>query len=181
MKVLIAIGASTLLVSACGQRAEDEGDRSATSRVAAGATAAAAAAPLGRAVSGARAKQIMHVRHEGMESIGDAFKVVGREIKSDNPNVGAIRTAAASIDRLAQQSGGWFPPGTGPNVGKTRAKAEIWQKPRDFAAKDKAFQLAAREFNAAAVSGDIDEIRGEATDLDKACKACHDAYRAPKH
>ena len=47
-----------------------------------------------------------------MESIGDAMKIVGRETKSDNPNLSAIRTAAATIDRLAQQSGGWFPPAT---------------------------------------------------------------------
>ena len=160
MKVLIAIAAAAVVASGA---------------------AAFAVSPLGKPVFGARAKQIMHVRHEGMESIGDAFKVVGREIRNDSPNLGAIRTSAATINRLARQSARWFPPGTGPNVGKTRAKAEIWRKPRDFAAKDKAFQEAARAFKAAADSGDVDEIRGEATDLDKACKACHDPYRAPKH
>ena len=94
---------------------------------------------------------------------------------------GYSRDTSPTIDRLAQQSGGWFPPGTGADIGKTRAKAEIWQKPQDFAAKDKAFVQAAREFKAAADSGDIDEIRGEAGDLGKACKACHDPYRAPEH
>ena len=178
MKVLIAIAASALLVSACGQKNDDRTNRSSTN--AAAATAAAAAEPLGKAVSGAQAKKLMHDRHEGMEDIGDAFKIVGRETKSDSPNVSSIKTAAATINRLAQQSGAWFPPGTGPNVGKTRAKAEIWQKPQDFAAKDKAFQQAAREFKAAADSGDIEKIRGEAGDLGKACKACHDLYRAEK-
>ena len=181
MRVLIAIGASALLVSACGQKAEETAEQPEAAEVAAGATAAVAAGPLGKAVSGAQVKKLMHDRHEGMESIGDAMKVVGRETKSDTPNLAAIRTAAATIDRLAQQSGGWFPPGTGPDVGKTRAKAEIWQKPQDFAAKDKAFVQAAREFKAAADSGDIDEIRGEVVDLGKACKACHDPYRAPEH
>ena len=67
--------------------------------------AAFAVSPLGKPVAGARAKQIMHVRHEGMESIGDAFKVVGREVRADNPNVGGIRASAATINRLARQSG----------------------------------------------------------------------------
>lgn len=179
MKVLIAIATSALLISGCGQKAAEQLDRSATD-VAASATAAAAAGPLGKAVSGARAKQVMHERHEGMEHIGDAFKIVGRETKSDTPNVGAVRSAATTIYQLAQKSGGWFPPGTGPNVGKTRAKVEIWQKPQDFAAKDKAFVQAARAFKAAADSGDIDEIRGAAGDLGKTCKACHDSYRSEK-
>ena len=97
MKVLIAIGASALLVSACGQKAEEMAEQPEATEVAAGATAAVAAGPLGKAVSGAQAKKLMHDRHEGMESIGDAMKIVGRETKSDNPNLAAIRTAAVPV------------------------------------------------------------------------------------
>jgi len=93
----------------------------------------------------------------------------------------ALALVAATIAGFAPKVPSWFPPGTGPNVGKTMAKAEIWQKPADFAAKAKAFRGAALAFNAAAKSGDMAAIKAGFGDLGKTCKACHDPYRAEKH
>ena len=138
-------------------------------------------AVLGPAASGDQAKALMKERHEGMEDIGDAFKAVNAQLKGSNPDVAAIQRDAATIAAGAEKSVGWFPPGTGPDVGKTRAKAEIWQKPQDFAAKDASFQTAARAFKAAADSGDLNAIKAQAGELGKACKACHDPYRAPEN
>ncbi|HEU5482511.1 MAG TPA: cytochrome c [Sphingomicrobium sp.] len=185
MKSLFALAATALLLTGCGQNGEDRGNRDAASRPEAANPAAsaagAAAAELGKPVSGAQAKKLMHDRHEGMEEIGDAFTVATREVKSNSPNLARLRQSAAVIARLAPHASGWFPPGTGPDVGKTRAKPEIWQKPRDFAAKAKAFPQAARAFSAAAQRGDIAAIRAAHADLGKACKACHDPYREPEH
>lgn len=136
----------------------------------------AAAAP----ASKAEALKLMHERHERMEDIGDAFKALGREIKADSPNLEAVRTHAATVARLAPEVSGWFPPGTGPDVGKTRAKPEIWQKPEDFAGRTRAFQAAARKFDAAAKAGDVAAIKAGFGELGKTCKACHDPYRAPE-
>ena len=126
------------------------------------------------------ALKLMHERHEGMEDIGDAFKVLGREMKAGEPDVAAVRTHATTIARLAPQVSRWFPAGTGPDVGKTRAKPEIWQKPEDFAAKRRAFQTAARSFDATAKTGDVAAIKASFGTLGKTCKACHDPYRAPE-
>ncbi len=126
------------------------------------------------------ALKLMHERHEGMEDIGDAFKVLGRETKADAPNLEAVRASAATIARLAPEVSRWFPTGTGPDVGKTRAKAEIWQKPEDFAAKTRAFQAAARTFDATAKAGDVAAIKAGFGEFGKTCKACHDPYRAPE-
>ena len=126
------------------------------------------------------ALKLMHDRHEGMEDIGDATKALSREMKADAPDVAAVRTHAATIARLAPEVSRWFPAGTGPDVGKTRAKAEIWQKPEDFAAKTRAFQGAARSFDAAAKAGDVAAIKASFGELGKTCKACHDPYRAPE-
>ena len=123
------------------------------------------------------AKRLMHDRHENMEEIGDAVKAVSRTLKTDNPDLGLIRSSAARIAELAPQVPSWFPPGTGPDVGKTEAKAEIWQKPEDFAAKAKAMEDSARAFRAAARSGDVAAIRASFGELGKTCKACHDLYR----
>ena len=126
------------------------------------------------------ALKLMHDRHEGMEDIGDAFKVLGREMKADAPDLEAVRTHSATVARLAPEVSRWFPPGTGPDVGKTRAKAEIWQKPEDFAAKTRAFQAATRKFDATAKSGDVAAIKAGFGEVGKTCKACHDPYRSPE-
>lgn len=128
-------------------------------------------------VSGARALQVMHARHEGMESIGDATKAINRTLKG-TPDLGVVRANAAKIADLSKQASGWFPAGTGPDVGKTGAKPEIWQTPDDFAAKLRNFQGAAQAFNAAARGNDIGAINAKFATLGQACKACHDKYRA---
>lgn len=145
-------------------------------------TNARAAKPnaLGAPVSGDQAKKLMHDRHEGMEDIGDAFKAAARWAKSDSPNAVDVREDAAVIARLAPLASGWFPSGTGPDVGKTRAKAEIWQKPDDFAKKMKAMQTEAQRFNAAAQGNDAAAVITAQGELGKTCKACHDDYRGPE-
>lgn len=143
--------------------------------------AAASAAPLGTAPATREAAlKLMHDRHEGMEDIGDAFKVVSRELKGDSPDLAKVRERAGTIARLAPQASGWFPPGTGPDVGKTRARAEIWQKPADFAAKSKEFDARAQAFSAAVQGTDLAAIRAAHAELGKSCKGCHDDYRSEK-
>ena len=56
----------------------------------------------------------------------------------------------ASVDQ-----GQWFPAGTGPEAGKTRALPEIWKRPDDFVAAQKVFSDAAPKLLAAANSGDV--------------------------
>jgi cytochrome c556 len=181
MRVPILVTASALLVSACGQSSEEKSNQSAsTSELAATATAAATAGPLGKAVSGVEAKKAMHERHEGMEAIGDAMKLVSGELKKGSPDLAKVRSGAATFARYAPQVKGWYPPGTGPDVGKTRAKVEIWQKPEDFRSKAGQFEKAAQAFNAAARGTDLAAIRTAHADLGKACKACHELYRAPE-
>lgn len=135
---------------------------------------ASAPQPLTRAA----ALRVMHARHEGMEQIGKSAKAASRSLKSSSPDVAIVRASAATIAKLAPRVAGWFPAGTGPDVGKTGAKPEIWQKPADFAARGKAFQQAALVFNAAAKSGDAGAMQAGFGELGKTCKACHDSYRS---
>ena len=141
------------------------------------ATSVAIAAPLSKQA----ALKIMHQRHEGMEAVGDANKVLRREITSDTPNIAAIRVSAKTMAALAARSSSWFPKGTGPDVGRTGARAEIWQKPADFAAKTRDFQAAARALNQAAVRGDLAAIKSSYGQLGGTCKACHTGYRSEMH
>ena len=123
------------------------------------------------------AKRLMHERHENYEKIGDAMKKVTRELKGNSPNLQAVREGATVMATLAPQIPSWFPAGTGPDVGKTEAKAEIWQRPDDFRAKATAMNEAAQAFRAAAAGTDVDAMRAAHADLGKSCKACHDLYR----
>jgi cytochrome c556 len=147
------------------------------------AVVAACGVAAAASVSGPQAVAIMHERHEGMETIGKNFKTLHRELDAASPDLATVRESAATVADLSKKASGWFPAGTGPDVGKTGAKPEIWlpQNKADFAAKLSAFQKAAQVFNAAAASGDVNAIKARYADLGGACKACHDKYRAEMH
>lgn len=180
-KDLLGAIAAVSLLAACREQAADEQANSAAAEApaaAAGNSASPAAAPLGAPVAGEQATALMKERHDGMEDIGDAMKLVSGQLRGDSPDLAKVREGAATMARLAPEVTGWFPPGTGPDVGKTRAKPEIWQKPDDFAAKTRTFQQAAQAFDAAARGDDLTAIRAAHGELGKSCKACHDPYRA---
>lgn len=182
--LLVTVTAAAL-VAGCQEQAAAPANEVAEANATVPANAAAASAEgtnavLGPPATGDRVKALMEERHEGMEDIGDAFKIVNAQLKGSAPDIAAIRSAAATIADGAAKSPTWFPPGTGPDVGKTRAKAEIWQTPQDFAAKDSAFLQAATAFKAAADAGDLTAVKTQAGELGKSCKACHDSYRAPE-
>ena len=181
---LIAAAAAFALLASCSEAADDQASGNAAADKPVfpvtdddpAAVTPAAIPPANKA----EALKLMHERHEGMEDIGDAFKVLGREMKSDAPDLQAVRTHSATVARLAPQVSRWFPAGTGPDVGKTRAKPEIWQKPEDFAARARAFQGAAQKFDATAKGSDVAAIKASFGAVGKTCKACHDPYRAPE-
>lgn len=174
----VAIACACAFIAACGQPADQDQqaarNHGANATEVASATVAAAAA---RPMTKEAALKLMHDRHEQMETIGDETKAIRRQLSASSPDIGAIRSSASTIARLAPKVPSWFPAGTGPDVGKTEAKAEIWQKPEDFAAKSRTFQQAAASLNAAAKAGDLTVIKARFADLGKSCKACHDPYR----
>lgn len=129
-------------------------------------------------VSGPQAVAIMKERHEGMEAMGNDLKNLHRLLDSDDPNMAAVRSAAADIAKKSKAASGWFPAGTGPEAGKTGAKPDIWQNPQDFAAKLASFQKIAQQFYSTALAGDANTLKANSDNLAGSCKACHDKYRA---
>ena len=174
------VGMAGMLLTACGS--DGDGNETLAQANASGNAASAAletsvrqsdATPLQKE----QALALMKERHENYEKIGEAMKVISRELKAANPDLARVRTGAATIADLAPQVPSWFPAGTGPDVGKTEARAEIWQKPEDFAAKAQSFREAAIAFNTAAKGSDLASIRSAHGNLGKNCKGCHDLYR----
>lgn len=67
-----------------------------------------------------------------------------------------------------------FHPGT--DKGNTKAKPGIWQNPDDFKSKREAMLAEMEKLPAAA--GTLDSLKAQVGATGKACKACHDEYRA---
>lgn len=113
-------------------------------------------------------------RHELMEGIGRNAKIIGDAMKAgDTDKVGGPATEIAAA---AKKIPALFPAGS--EHPKSRAKAEVWQNPDDFAAQSKTLEeRAAALAKAADESGDVGQA---AKDLFAACKSCHDKYRIPE-
>ena len=178
----IALAAAAAILGACQQAGETpaEANQSAAGNAIAAEgipEEAIIALPTTPPPSREAALEIMHDRHENYEKMGEAMKLVTRQLKGETPDLVAINAGARTIATFAPQIPSWFPPGTGPDVGKTEAKAEIWQRPRDFEIKAAAFNKAASEFYGAAQGTDLAAIRAAHGNLGKTCKACHDVYR----
>jgi cytochrome c556 len=92
-----------------------------------------------------------------------------------------VRASSVKIAQLSREASGWFAKGTGPELGKTGAKPEIWQNPQDFAAKLGSFQKAAQIFDAAARGSDANATKARFADMAGTCKACHEKYRSEMH
>lgn len=178
--VLIAVAAVSML-GACGQSSEQAANNAVVENAPATAEVSNDLIPMAALASKDEAHKVMHERHEGMEQIGKSTKAAKRALDASTPDVAAIQKAAATIADLASRSNSWFPAGTGPELGKTGAKPEIWQNQADFSAKDRDFRSAAEAFNAAAKTGDLSQINESFANLGKSCKACHDKYRSDMH
>jgi cytochrome c556 len=191
MRIAVFVASAALvLLTACGgpqtsqannTQANIGNDAHPDNTAAATATSNGMAMLAAHPVSGPDAVKVMHERHEGMEQIGKSTKAIKRALDASSPDLATVRSSAATIANLSKKASGWFPAGTGPDVGKTGAKPEIWQNQQDFAAKLSAFQKAAQAFNAAASANDVTVTKARFADLGGTCKACHDKYRSEMH
>jgi cytochrome c556 len=138
------------------------------------------AAPVGVLIAAQSAQDLQKARHHHYHELGDAFKTVRDQTRADAPDMTKIQAAAQVINESSIDQGRWFPAGTGPEAGKTRALAEIWKRPEDFKAAQQVFSDAAPKLLAAANAKDVNAVKSTYGELGKACKNCHDTFRAPE-
>ena len=131
-------------------------------------------------VLAATPQELQKKRHDHYHELGDAVKAVRDGIKSDTPDWAAIEKAADVISQASVNQIQWFPKGTGPEAGKTRALPEIWSKPDDFAAAMKMLEERAPAVLAAAKTKNVDAVNKSVRELGGACKNCHDNFRSPE-
>lgn len=132
------------------------------------------------AVLAATPQEMQKKRHDHYHELGDAFKAVRDGVKASSPDWAAIEKAAADVNKASVNQQQWFPKGTGPEAGKTRALPEIWSKPDDFAAAAKMFEEKSAALLAATKTKDADAVNKAFRDAGGACKNCHDNFRSPE-
>jgi len=71
----------------------------------------------------------------------------------------------------------WAAFGEGTDKGETRAKPEIWKESAKFKEAADKFQAEMAKVNAAAKTGNLDNIKAAFTAAGGSCKACHDNFR----
>ncbi len=117
-------------------------------------------------------------RQSNLSDLGAAFKAIGDEVRAGRPTSTTVEFSAQSVARYADQIGGWFPEGSGPDSGlETDAKEEIWTNPEAFAEAVSAFEVAAADLLAAVESGDGAMIAQNFQKTGGTCKGCHDDFR----
>jgi len=119
-------------------------------------------------------------RHEHYEDLGKAFKAVRDQMNASSPDFAGLQKNAEIINEASVNQQQWFPKGTGPEAGKTRALPEIWSKPTDFEAAQKMLSDRAPKLLAAVKSKDVDAVKAAFKETGGACKNCHDNFRSPE-
>lgn len=132
-------------------------------------------------VLAATPQELQKTRHDHYHELGDAVKAVRDGIKADAPDWAAVEKAAGVISKASVNQIQWFPKGTGPEAGKTRALPEIWSKPDDFTAAQKMLSDRAPKLLAAVKAKDLAAVQAAFKEVGGSCKNCHDNFRAPEH
>jgi cytochrome c556 len=118
---------------------------------------------------------VIKQRQELMKSQGAAMKAISGILEANGP-VADIAAHAAKLDETSPQITDLFPAGS--DQGDTKAKAEIWQTPDDFAAKAKDLQDQAAMLVTAVAGGDMAAVKAQYDKVGGACGGCHKIYKA---
>lgn len=124
--------------------------------------------------------EVQKARHDHYHNLGEASKTIRDLTRGRSPDFAAIEKAAEQVVKASINQGQWFPKGSGPEAGKTRALPEIWTKPAEFEAAQKMFSDRAPALLAAAKAKDADAVRTAFREVGMSCKNCHDQFRSPE-
>ena len=137
---------------------------------------AAALAACGAALAQQKPEDAIKYRQSALFIVGQNFGPLAAMAQGKIPydKDAAVRYAeiAAFVMKLPWNS---FGPGTDTG-GNTKAKPGIWQNLDDFQAKRDKMLAEIEKLPAAAA--DLDSLKAQVGATGKACKACHDEYRA---
>lgn len=120
---------------------------------------------------------VIEKRQKFMKGNSAAAKAIKGAVEAKD--YATVEVKAKELMGNAEKIPGLFPKGS--TAGKTKAKAEIWEKGDDFNSKAKGLGKAARELADAAKAGDEAGVTAKVKALSGACKNCHESFRAEKY
>ena len=112
------------------------------------------------------AYQLMNLNFSSLDAMAEGKKPFNREEAARNAEFVAL---------LATVPKAFFGEGTDKD---TRAKPEIWKNRADFDSKMDKMANEAAKLPAVVKAGDMGAFRKQVHEVNEACKACHDEYRA---
>jgi cytochrome c556 len=141
--------------------------------------AAAAAISLGTALPAAaqfqKPEDAIKYRKSAMTVMANHFGRIGAMVNGRVPfDAATVQANAEVVATLSKLPFTGFIDGT--STGDTKAKPEIWTEPAKFKAAQTKMQDEVVKLNAAAKTGNLDQIKAAFGETGKSCKACHDAY-----
>ena len=110
---------------------------------------------------------------------GNSADVKAIKAAVESKDYATVEAKAKDIMGTADKIPGLFPKGS--TTGKTKAKADIWEKSEDFGKAAKNLSKAANELAAAAKSKNDDAVATKVKALGDACGSCHKQFRAEKY
>ncbi len=112
-------------------------------------------------------------RHEAMEQVGDAIKVLAAMAKGQRKfDPAVVKAEATTIEERLEKASTLFPAGS--DQGETHARPEIWS---DRAGFDKGMKDAEQAAHALQSVSEETAFRPALGALGRSCKECHDKYR----
>lgn len=139
------------------------------------APASVADQPPAPAPAAPTAQQLLVARVAGMHMAATLYYRGIRSAVSSGADVTQFFHEAEGLAYWGAAIPGLFPAGSG--GGDSRARPEIWSNRADFEQKAVALRTAAGRLLQRARAGDRPGFATEATAVEAACNACHQAYR----
>lgn len=120
---------------------------------------------------------VIEKRQKLMKSQSAAAKEIKAAVESKN--YATVEAKAKDLMGTSDQIPSLFPKGS--TTGKTKAKAEIWEKNDVFVKDAKALGKAASELASAAKSKNDAEMDVKLKAIGETCNSCHKEFRASKY
>jgi cytochrome c556 len=140
------------------------------------ATIAGLAAALPAAAQFQKPEDAIKYRKASMTVMATHFGRIGAMASGKAPfDAAAAQSNAEIVAMMSRLPFAAFVDGTA--AGDTRAKPEIWSEPDKFKAAASKMQDEVAKLNAAAKTGNLDQIKVAFGEAGKSCKACHDYFR----
>src|SRR5262245_21841778 len=120
---------------------------------------------------------VIEKRQAAMKGNSENAKAIKAAVEAKD--YATVEAKAKDIMGTADKITSLFPKGS--TLGKTKAKAEIWEKSDDFGKAAKNLSKATGELASAAKAKDDAEVGVKVKALGDACGPCHKAFRAEKY